>query len=732
MHTAWLTSTDGNSDALSLEAAHEDIKYFWTATGSKCKNICFDAPPEELGLDDDEEPTEFEPDDLDPEGRELSLEDFYSVKEGTPQSLAQELYSDDVYGPSAVVLAGFRAEELAMVRAILDSAGGHAVKVIPVKEELLYERMSTAIHLPEPDWGKARPVDWTRGGAWGSQRTILFSGMKLAAQAALVELLEEAGLPPVCAALAVEDDADKQLGTVLAEAVQAQRTRRNPHKDIWEELDRSAKELPDVEEYLKQRVQEIQQDIEAGNLENVIVRDNLDDEGGEMTLADVQNLELDEDEDYEEERYEEGVEQSEAASRPAIEMSLDHSHQKAEASRAGQPDVPFPQGAERHGFNVGPGEDAGYVLTGQQPGPVMTRDPQAEAEPSMPPRTKQRDDRVELSHSALSDPMTQAEGEALLQSLGSSGVAKDEEKARKMQQMQKQAQSSGKFFMDSLAQNVGLAADPDMQDSQSPDSQQNLDMIDAIAEGRQVHLSHSISEEASAVQANPMSSADVTSAEQASSPRAPREDVADQRPPTINLVSNPEDGDKEAQRIMADLDKKFKKLRKETDKDKVTEALRKEAWDPTKDAIKAALACGIRAEDLKRLIDEEAKEKEKDEASWATSWSSVPPVMPTDEEKAATRSGAADYDIFSPMPIDRRREQLVPVGFRQQGDQENGSVSGDSGSEEEGVSGTGAGSSSTTGTMTKKELKEIALRRNLNYAQLLADAEAQGLALPDE
>lgn len=45
-------------------------------------------------------------------------------------------------------------------------------------------------------------------------------GDRLAAQAALVELLEEAGLPPVCAALAVEEDADKQLGTVLAEAVQ--------------------------------------------------------------------------------------------------------------------------------------------------------------------------------------------------------------------------------------------------------------------------------------------------------------------------------------------------------------------------------------------------------------------------------------------------------------------------------------------------------------------------------
>jgi hypothetical protein len=43
---------------------------------------------------------------------------------------------------------------------------------------------------------------------------------RLAAQAALVELLEESGLPPLCAALAAEEDADRQLGAVLAEAVQ--------------------------------------------------------------------------------------------------------------------------------------------------------------------------------------------------------------------------------------------------------------------------------------------------------------------------------------------------------------------------------------------------------------------------------------------------------------------------------------------------------------------------------
>ena len=45
---------------------------------------------------------------------------------------------------------------------------------------------------------------------------------RLAAQAALVELVEEQGLPPICAALAVQEDADVQLGRVLAQAVQVQ------------------------------------------------------------------------------------------------------------------------------------------------------------------------------------------------------------------------------------------------------------------------------------------------------------------------------------------------------------------------------------------------------------------------------------------------------------------------------------------------------------------------------
>jgi hypothetical protein len=44
-------------------------------------------------------------------------------------------------------------------------------------------------------------------------------GCRLTAQAALVELLESAGLPPVCVAVAYADEKHYRLGEVLAEVV---------------------------------------------------------------------------------------------------------------------------------------------------------------------------------------------------------------------------------------------------------------------------------------------------------------------------------------------------------------------------------------------------------------------------------------------------------------------------------------------------------------------------------
>jgi len=55
-------------------------------------------------------------------------------------------------------------------------------------------------------------------GASPSPRACLCDGCSLKAVATAVELLEESGLPPLCAAIAMEEDARRPLGQLLAEA----------------------------------------------------------------------------------------------------------------------------------------------------------------------------------------------------------------------------------------------------------------------------------------------------------------------------------------------------------------------------------------------------------------------------------------------------------------------------------------------------------------------------------
>ena len=56
----------------------------------------------------------------------------------------------------------------------------------------------------------------------GSLAGMLSGGLtgRLMAVATAVELLEESGLPPLCVAIAMEEDAARPLGHVLAQAVQ--------------------------------------------------------------------------------------------------------------------------------------------------------------------------------------------------------------------------------------------------------------------------------------------------------------------------------------------------------------------------------------------------------------------------------------------------------------------------------------------------------------------------------
>lgn len=378
-------------------------------------------------------------------------------------------------------------------------------------------------------------------------------------------------------------------------------------------------------------LQEIQQDVEAGNLENIIVKDDIDSEGGEMTLAEMQKRLGDEDDD----------EETNVASGPVTDIELDiessrqhreAAQEAAEASNVQTPQVLASPEAEQPGSLGATVKEFGDAPSEQQPAAGTSSSRPREGVPLQeahaPFRRPRSDERVELRDSALNDSLTTAEGQALLQSLGSSGRSQsevDKEKEARMQQVQQQAQSAGKFFMDSLARNAGLAADPDMQPSESPEVQQSLDMIDAIAEGREVDVPEPFSSGAPSWQEDSTADTDAASAQQEVPAEELSVDEADAGQPSIKLVDNLEvlvslnspemtvllpvqmvcfdgmhgnlcdfmcllgpvqDGEKTAQKIMSDLDKTFGKLRQETDKDKVTEALRTEAWEPTKDALK--------------------------------------------------------------------------------------------------------------------------------------------------
>lgn len=224
-------------------------------------------------------------------------------------------------------------------------------------------------------------------------------------------------------------------------------------------------------------MQEIQQDVEAGNLDNVIVKKDMGSDGGEMTLAEVQ----------------EHLGVNEGAQEATVSSSVTDINLDPEPS-------PYARRQEAQVLQPGSSSDP---VSSQEDALSSSEESLAEElhfqEQSMPrQRNKPSDDRLELRDSVLGDPLTKAHGEAALQTMGSSGGEQagkpSQQKEALKQQVEEQARSAGKFFMDSLARNAGLAADADMQPSQSLDEASgSLDVIDAIAEGRPVELPESIS-----------------------------------------------------------------------------------------------------------------------------------------------------------------------------------------------------------------------------------------------
>ena len=153
---------------------------------------------------------------------------------------------DEIYeepeGPPAVLLAGFRAEEIPRVRELLDELGGHDVPVAPVPQEYLRRPLYAALQIREPDWESPRAHErFNQGGEFGSQRCVVFSGLDRGEMATVVSAIESRGLPRLITVVVTSKNVEQSLGEALATAVkesraEAKRADEHRRKDYVAEL----------------------------------------------------------------------------------------------------------------------------------------------------------------------------------------------------------------------------------------------------------------------------------------------------------------------------------------------------------------------------------------------------------------------------------------------------------------------------------------------------------------
>ncbi len=140
----------------------------------------------------------------------------------------------------------------------------------------------------------------------------------------------------------------------------------------------------------------------------------------------------------------------------------------------------------------------------------------------------------------------------------------------------------------------------------------------------------------------------------------------------------------------------------------------------------AALACGLKAEELKQLIDEEAAHHEAHAGTLGQPWRKIPTMTPGPAELADRRR----HDILSPQPIPR--SQPAPAQARPgQGETRRPANEMPAQRAQEGAEEGGGAMPGEGGAMSKSQLRKLAERRGLSYDLLLADAAAQGIELAD-
>ena len=83
-------------------------------------------------------------------------------------------------------------------------------------------------------------------------------------QAAMVEVIEEGGLPPVCCTIASVETRNMKLGNLLVDAIKLQRDRKNPEKNVWEIEDKMVDDITDLPGYYTDKIVERVKTVQEG------------------------------------------------------------------------------------------------------------------------------------------------------------------------------------------------------------------------------------------------------------------------------------------------------------------------------------------------------------------------------------------------------------------------------------------------------------------------------------
>lgn len=118
------------------------------------------------------------------------------------------------------------------MRVIVDELGGYDVPVIPARSEHAWMTLEEVARSPEPDWESPRGFCTARGGEYGSQRALAFSGLDLGEIAVVVSAVEAQGLPRLPVIIATDQNLVKPFGESLAMTFKRHRVDARRRKKI--------------------------------------------------------------------------------------------------------------------------------------------------------------------------------------------------------------------------------------------------------------------------------------------------------------------------------------------------------------------------------------------------------------------------------------------------------------------------------------------------------------------